>query len=88
MLLTVATAFCEHSYFYINFMILISKTNVALRFHRVQIVILNFTSAKIGSKRYLPVIADQCRSQNLSEDAPELLQAGCGELHRLLPLLE
>jgi len=33
-------------------------------------------------------LVDQCRSQNLPENAPETLRAGCGELQRLLPLLE
>ncbi len=33
-------------------------------------------------------LADRCYSQNLPEDAPQSLQAACGELQRLLSLLE
>ena len=33
-------------------------------------------------------LAEQCRSQNLPENAPESLQVACGELQRLLPLLK
>jgi len=33
-------------------------------------------------------LADRCYSQSLPEDAPRSLQAACGELQRLLPLLE
>lgn len=37
---------------------------------------------------YIEILADQCRSQNLPENAPESLQTACGELQELLPLLE
>ena len=33
-------------------------------------------------------LADRCYSQSLPEDAPPSLQAACGELQRLLPLLQ
>ncbi|MEQ9486288.1 hypothetical protein [Coleofasciculus sp. F4-SAH-05] len=33
-------------------------------------------------------LAEQCRSQNLPDNAPASLQAACGELQRLLPLLK
>jgi hypothetical protein len=33
-------------------------------------------------------LADRCYSQSLPEDAPRSLQAACGELQRLLPLLQ
>jgi hypothetical protein len=39
-------------------------------------------------KPYVKNLAEQCRSQNLPEDAPASLQAACGELQRLLPLLK
>jgi hypothetical protein len=46
-----------------------------------------FVKNEASCKPYVEKLADQCRSQNLLEDAPESLQAACGELQRLLPLL-
>ncbi|XZN91180.1 MAG: hypothetical protein ACM65M_26930 [Microcoleus sp.] len=39
-------------------------------------------------KTYVENLADRCYAQDLPEDAPPSLQAACGELQRLLPLLE
>lgn len=39
-------------------------------------------------KPYVENLAEQCRSQNLLENVPESLQAACGELQRLLSLLQ
>jgi hypothetical protein len=38
-------------------------------------------------KPYVENLAEQCRSQNLPDDAPASLQAACGELQRLFSLL-
>lgn len=47
-----------------------------------------FDKNEATCKRYVENLAEQCRSQNLPENAPESLQAACGELQRLLPLLK
>jgi hypothetical protein len=47
-----------------------------------------FTKNEATCKRYVENLAEQCRSQNLPEDAPESLLAACGELQRLLLLLK
>jgi len=39
-------------------------------------------------KTYVENLADRCYSQDLPEDAPRSLQAACGELQWLLPLLQ
>lgn len=39
-------------------------------------------------KTYVENLADRCYAQDLPEDAPRSLQAACGELQRLLSLLE
>ena len=39
-------------------------------------------------KRPVEDLADRCYSQSLPENAPPSLQAACGELQRLLPLLQ
>lgn len=39
-------------------------------------------------KTYVENLADRCYAQDLPEDAPPSLQAACGELQRLLLLLE
>ncbi|NER51765.1 MAG: hypothetical protein F6J86_43955 [Symploca sp. SIO1B1] len=46
-----------------------------------------FDKDEASCKPYVENLAEQCRSQSLPEDAPESLQAACGELQRLLPLL-
>lgn len=47
-----------------------------------------FEQNEAACKPYVENLAEQCRSQNLPENAPESLQAACGELQRLLPLLK
>lgn len=47
-----------------------------------------FEKNEAACKPYVENLAEQCRSQNLPENAPESLQAACGELQRLLPLLK
>ena len=39
-------------------------------------------------KTYVENLADRCYAQSLPEDAPRSLQAACGELQRLLSLLD
>jgi hypothetical protein len=39
-------------------------------------------------KTFVEELADRCYPQSLPENAPESLQAACGELRRLLPLLD
>lgn len=39
-------------------------------------------------KTYVENLADRCYAQSLPEDAPPSLQVACGELQRLLSLLE
>ncbi|MGB8687259.1 MAG: hypothetical protein WCD53_07990 [Microcoleus sp.] len=39
-------------------------------------------------KTYVENLADRCYAHDLPEDAPRSLQAACGELQRLLPLLQ
>ena len=46
-----------------------------------------FDKNEAACKPYVENLAEQCRSQNLPGDAPPSLQAACGELQRLLPLL-
>ena len=47
-----------------------------------------FDKNEATCKPYVENLAEQCRSQNLPEEAPASLQAACGELQRLLPLLK
>lgn len=46
-----------------------------------------FEKNEAACKPYVENLVEQCRSQNLLENAPDSLQAACGELQRLLPLL-
>lgn len=46
-----------------------------------------FDKNEATCKPYVENLAEQCCTQNLPEDAPDSLQAACGELQRLLPLL-
>lgn len=48
----------------------------------------NFENNEAICKQYGGNLAEECRSQRLSENAPESLQAACGELQRLLILLK
>jgi hypothetical protein len=43
---------------------------------------------RLRVKTYVENLADRCYSQSLPKDAPRSLQAACGELQRLLSLLE
>lgn len=47
-----------------------------------------FENNEAACKPYVENLVEQCRFQNLPENAPESLQAACGELQRLLPLLK
>lgn len=47
-----------------------------------------FQNSEASCKPYVRGLVDQCRSQSLPEAAPESLRAACGEMHRLLTLLE
>jgi hypothetical protein len=47
-----------------------------------------FQNNEASCKPYVESLVDQCRSQALPNAAPESLQAACGELQRLLPLIE
>jgi hypothetical protein len=46
-----------------------------------------FENNEAVCKKPVEDLADRCYSQSLPEDAPRSLQAACGELQRLLPLL-
>ena len=46
-----------------------------------------FEKNEAACKTAVENLADLCYSQSLPEDAPRSLQAACGELQRLLPLL-
>ena len=51
-------------------------------------VYAKFKNNEAVCKTAVEDIADRCYSQSLPEDAPRSLQAACGELQRLLPLLQ
>ncbi|MBD1932052.1 MULTISPECIES: hypothetical protein [Cyanophyceae] len=74
--------------------VFVPKRNIETWIHYLQEEPVNeedtyskFLKNEASCKPYVEKLADQCRSQNLPEDAPESLQAACGELQRLLPLL-
>ena len=48
----------------------------------------HFDKNEAACKTSVENLADRCYSQNLPEDAPQSLQAACGELQPLLSLLE
>ena len=75
--------------------IFIPKRNIETWIHYLQGETANeveeyakFPKDEAACKPYVENLADQCRSQNLPENAPESLQTACGELNRLLPLVE
>lgn len=75
--------------------IFIPKRNIETWIHYLQgetvdeeIRYSKFEKDEATCKPYVENLAEQCRSQNLPEDAPESLQAACGELQRLLTLLK
>jgi hypothetical protein len=51
-------------------------------------VYAKFKNNEAVCKTAVEDLADRCYSQSLPEDAPPSLQAACGELQRLLPLLQ
>jgi hypothetical protein len=51
-------------------------------------VYAKFKNNEAVCKTAVEDLADRCYSQSLPEDAPLSLQAACGELQRLLPLLQ
>lgn len=74
--------------------IFIPKRNIETWIHHLQGEVVNeedsyakFENNEAFCKPYVESLAEECRSQNLSENAPESLQAACGELQRLLILL-
>lgn len=75
--------------------IFVPKRNIETWIHYLQGESVNeedayskFDKNEAVCKVYVEDLADRCYSQSLSEDAPQSLQAACGELQRLLPLLE
>ena len=75
--------------------ILVPKRNIETWIHYLQGETVNeveeyskFEKNEASCQSSVENLADRCRSQNLPEDAPPSLQTACGELQRLLPLLE
>ena len=75
--------------------IFVPKRNIETWIHYLQGEIVNeedaypkFHQNEGVCKTNVENLADRCYSQNLPEDAPRSLQAACGELQRLLSLLE
>ncbi|NET62097.1 MAG: hypothetical protein F6K47_40095 [Symploca sp. SIO2E6] len=75
--------------------IFVPKRNIETWIHYLQGETVNeiqkyakFEKDEASCKPDVENLAEQCRSQNLPEDAPESLQAACGELQRLLSLLQ
>ncbi len=75
--------------------IFIPKRNIETWIHYLQGELVNeedtyakFQNDEAVCKPDVENLAERCRSQSLPEDAPPSLQAACGELQRLLPLLE
>ena len=75
--------------------IFVPKRNIETWIHYLQGETVNeedayshFDKNEAVCKTYVENLADRCYSQNLPEDAPRSLQAACGELQRLLSLLE
>ena len=75
--------------------IFVPKRNIETWIHYLQGETVNeenayakFEKNEAVCKTNVENLADRCYSQNLPEDAPRSLQAACGELQRLLSLLE
>lgn len=75
--------------------IFVSKRNIETWIHYLQGETVNeeddyakFEKNEAACKTAVEDLADRCYSQSLPEDAPRSLQAACGELQRLLPLLQ
>ncbi|MBW4505264.1 MAG: hypothetical protein KME64_01935 [Scytonematopsis contorta HA4267-MV1] len=75
--------------------IFIPKRNIETWIHYLQGESVNeeeayskFPNAEASCKPDVENLAEQCRSQNLTKNALPSLQAACGELQRLLQLLE
>ena len=75
--------------------IFIPKRNIETWIHYLQGETVNeedayakFEKNEAACKTAVENLADRCYSQSLPEDAPRSLQAACGELQRLLPLLQ
>ena len=75
--------------------IFIPKRNIETWIHYLQGEVVNeedsytkFENNEAFCKPYVENLAEECRSQKLSENAPESLQVACGELQRLLILLK
>lgn len=75
--------------------IFIPKRNIETWIHYLQGEVVNeedsyakFDKNEAFCKLDIEKLAEECRSHNLSENAPQSLQAACGELQRLLILLK
>ncbi|MEG4508069.1 hypothetical protein QUA81_31360 [Microcoleus sp. F6_B4] len=75
--------------------IFVPKRNIETWIHYLQgetvneeAVYAKFKNNEAVCKTAVEDLADRCYSQSLPEDAPPSLQAACGELQRLLPLLQ
>lgn len=75
--------------------IFVPKRNIETWIHYLQgetvneeAVYAKFKNNEAVCKTAVEDLADRCYSQSLPEDAPRSLQAACGELQRLLPLLQ
>ena len=75
--------------------IFVPKRNIETWIHYLQGETVNeedayakFENNEAVCKTAVEDLADRCYSQSLPEDAPPSLQAACGELQRLLPLLQ
>ncbi|MEG4496145.1 hypothetical protein QUB05_14325 [Microcoleus sp. F10-C6] len=75
--------------------IFVPKRNIETWIHYLQRETVNeeddyakFEKNEAACKTAVEDLADRCYYQSLPEDAPPSLQAACGELQRLLPLLQ
>lgn len=75
--------------------IFVPKRNIETWIHYLQEETINeeeayskFPNAEASCKPCVENLAEQCRSQNLLKEAPKSLKIACGELQRLLQLLE
>jgi len=75
--------------------IFVPKRNIETWIHYLQGETVNeedayakFENNEAACKTAVEDLADRCYSQSLPQDAPRSLQAACGELQRLLPLLQ
>ncbi len=75
--------------------IFVPKRNIETWIHYLQGETVNeedayarFKNNEAVCKKPVEDLADRCYSQSLPENAPPSLQAACGELQRLLPLLQ